>query len=308
MPEAVWLLVAGPGARRHRLYALAVPAAAGLALLPLALHQRDTVGDPGGLVGLGFAARLAAVPKNFLVGFSIPAEALMVTLAALAAAAGLALAARGILRGGARLVLLVASFAAAGMLLALVLAPFGLDYVSSRNLVAMLVPVAVVLGYGFAQGRTGTAALAALCVVSLVTVVGVDGSDAYQRRDWRGAAGALGPVHGERLLAVSPPFHNPGPFGVYFGARSRLLRDNRPVGELAIVALASGHSFGPGTPAPPRGPTPPPPRGFRLVQDTTTSTYRLVRYRAPRPATVPPAYLRRLAAGGMVLVLQPPVP
>jgi hypothetical protein len=309
LPEAAWLLTRGPGPRRQRLYAVAVPAAAGLALLPLALHQRDTVGDPGGLVGLGFGERLAAVPKNFLVGFSIPAEALMVTLAAIAAAVGLALAARGVRRHRPALVRLVSAFAGAGILLAVVLAPFGLDYVSSRNLVGTLVPLAIVLGFGFAQGRAGTAALALLCVVSVVTVVGVDTSDSYQRRDWRGAAAALGTAHGPRLVTVSPLFRNPGPFGVYFGSRSRLLgAQPAPVSEVAIVALASGHSFGPSTPTPPRGPAPKPPAGFRLTQDLRTPTFRVARFSAARPTVPAVADLRRLAFPGRpaVLVIQPP--
>jgi mannosyltransferase len=306
VPEAVWLLARRRGELRPRALAVALPAAAGLALLPLALHQRDTVGDPGGLVGLGFGERVAAIPKNFLVGFSIPAEGLMIALAAIPAAAGLVLAARRIRREGGDGVLLVAAFAAGGLLLALALAPLGFDYVSSRNLVAMLVPVAVVLGYGFAQGPLGPIALAALCAVSVAIVVSVDANSAYQRRDWRGAAQALGSARMPRLLVVSPPFHNPGPFGIYFGD-SRLSGPRRPVGEVAIVALAAGHNFGPDTPKPPRRPAPRPPAGFRVTQDLRTSTYRLVRYSARRPVVVPPSQLSGFAFAGFprVFVYQP---
>jgi hypothetical protein len=308
LPEAVWLLAAGRGPLRPRLYAVAAPAVAGLALLPLALHQRDTVGDPGGLGGLGFGERLTAVPKNFLVGFSIPAEALMVTVAAAAAAVALVLAARGSRRESSDGVSLVAALAGSGMLLALALAPFGLDYVSSRNLVAMLVPVAIVLGYGFAQGTAGKLALGAICVVSIITVVGVDVSPEYQRRDWRGAAQALGPARAERLLVVNPPFHNPGPFGVYFGAGSRLLGGGSPrVSEVAVIALADSHGFGPDTPRPPRGPAPTPPPGFHVAQDVTTSSYRLVRFTSARPRLVSRTSLPAVGFHGVpsVLVVQP---
>jgi mannosyltransferase len=308
LPEAVWLLFWATGPRRPRVYAVLVPALTGLALLPLALHQRDTVGDPGGLAGLGFGERVAAVPKNFLVGFSIPAEGLMVTLAALAAAVALVLAVQAVRQGGGSGVLLVAGLGAGGVVLAVVLAPLGFDYVSSRNLVGMLAVVAIVLGYGFAHGRGGPVALGVLCAVSIATVVGVDGSSAYQRRDWRGAAQALGPAQVPRLVSVNPPFHNAGPFGVYFGSDSRVLRGvPGPVGELALVALASGHSFGPTTPKPPAGPAPKAPPGFHLAEDKTTSTYRVVRFTAPRPLAVPPAYLPRLAflRTPAVLVVQP---
>jgi hypothetical protein len=152
-------------------------------------------------------------------------------------------------------------------------------------------------------------ALRELCAVSIATVVGVDGSSAYQRRDWRGAANALGRARVPRLVSVNPPFHNAGPFGVYFGADSRVLLHGLPgpVGEVAIVALASGHSFGPTTPKPPSGLAPQPPPGFHLAQDVRTRTYRIVRFRAQRPRAVPPAYLPRLAFPRVpaVLVLQP---
>jgi hypothetical protein len=205
-------------------------------------------------------------------------------------------------------VLLVAVLAGSGMLLSLALAAAGLDYVSSRNLVAMLVPVAIVLGYGFAQGVVGRLALGVICLVSIATVVGVAASPEYQRRDWRGAAQALGPARSARLLVVSPPFHNAGPFGVYFGAASRLLGAASPrVGEVAVVALAGSHSFGPDTPRPPGGPAPAPPPGFHVAEDRTTRSYRLVRFTSARPRLVSRTGLPKVGFPGVrsALVLQP---
>jgi 4-amino-4-deoxy-L-arabinose transferase-like glycosyltransferase len=291
LPEAVWLLARGPGPMRQRLYAVAVPALAALALLPLALHQRNTVGDPGGLGDLGFGERVAAIPKNFLVGFSIPAEAVMVTAAGLAAAVALVLALRAGRRAAGDGVLIAFAVAVCGLAVPLVIAPL-FDYVSSRNLVATLVPAAVVLGWGFVQGVAGKVALGVICVVSIATVMGVAASPEYQRRDWRGAAQALGPAKTERLLVFSPPFHNPGPFGIYYGSGNRLAgRSPVRVGEVAIVALGDSRGFGPDKPKPPGGPAPAPPPGFREAEDVTTKTYRLVRFTSVRPRPVSLNYL-----------------
>jgi hypothetical protein len=306
-PEAVWLLMSQRGSIRQRAIAVAVPVIAGLALLPLALHQRDTVGDPGGLGDLGFAQRVGAVPKNFLVGFSIPAEALLVAVAAAASAVALVLAARSSRGDERRGAWLAASLAAASLLIPLALAPLGFDYVSSRNLVATLVPVAIVLGCGFAQGTWGRAALAVACAVSIVTVIAVDASPEYQRRDWRGASEALGRPRAERLLVFNPPFHNPGPFGVYFGPTSRSLASAaQPVSEVDVVALAESRGFGPDTPRPPLGAPPAPPRGFHRVQDVTTSSYRVVRFMAPRPLPVARDDLVGFPGIASVLVAQRP--
>lgn len=306
-PEAAWLLLAGGGDLRRRAWAVAAPAAAGLALLPLALHQRSTVSDPGGLGDSLLAERLAAVPKNFLVGFSIPAEAPVSALACVLAAVGLLLALRA--RGaegwaGRRAALLTACAVA----LPLAMAPFGFDYVSSRNVVAALVPLVVALGCGLATSRTGIAALAALCALSTATVIGVVLEPKHQRRDWRGAAEALGPAHTDRVLVFSPPFSNPGPFRVYYGDGSDLLRPPPPrVREVAVVALAEPGGFGPGAPEPPSGPAPAPPRGFRIADDVETETYRLVRYVSERPQPVDGPRLVPLAfpVGRVTLVWQP---
>ncbi len=295
VPEAAWLLLAAGGEVRRRAVAVAMVGVAGLLLLPLALHQRTTVSDPGGLGDSGLAERIAAIPKNFLVGFSIPAEALVTAAAAMLATFGLVLALRA--REDARQTVAAAgALAASGVLLPLTLVPLGLDYVSSRNVVAALVPAAVLLGCGFARGRLGPPLLAGLLVLSVVTVVGVAASPEYQRRDWRGAARALGPARVDRVVVFSPPFRNPGPFHVYFGTESALLHaGTRRVSEIAVIALAEGTGFGPGAPEPPRDPPPPPPPGFQMNQDIATSTYRLVRFSSPRPRLVPRARLAALA-------------
>jgi mannosyltransferase len=300
IPEAAWLVLSGGRAdRRRRLAAVAVPVAAGLALLPLALHQRDAVGDPGGVGSRGIGDRLVAIPKNFLVGFSVPAELLLTIAAGVLAAVALALAWRRSEGAERRLAALAGAVAAAAVALSLVLAALGSDYVTSRNLVIALVPATLVLGVGFAAaGRAGSIALAALGAVMLTAVIGVAAEPRYQRRDWRGAADALGPPRVDRVLVFSPGFTKIGPFEVYFGG-SRLVRtDFVRVRQIAVVALADYGGFGPGPGRPPGGPTPRAPAGFRLVRDVSTPTYRIVLFSAPRPVVINSVPLRRTAFPG----------
>ena len=297
---AFLLLSRGPGlARRAR--AVAVPVAAGLALVPLALHQRDAVGDPGGIGGRDMLERLAPIPKSFLVGYSLPAEAFVVVVAAACAVLALASAALRS-RGAERDTAVVAgALAVAGVALTVVLAPFGLDYASSKNVVAALIPVALLLGCGFVASSWGRAALAVLCALSVATVVGVALKPAHQRPDWRGAAEALGGAPpGGRILVVNPQFTNPGPFSVYFGRTVRLRRPLPRTTEVGVVALAQTTGFGPTRPKPPSNPPSAPPPGFRLAEDKLTESYRVMRYTAPSA--------RRLHGPRLALIAFPEVP
>ena len=288
---AVWLLLAGPGDRRRRALAVAVPAAAGVALLPLLIHQRSTVPDPGGIGSQTLAERVVATPKNFLVGYSIPFETVALVAAGLFAAVALVLAWRRSRRAAA----IAAGLCAAGLLIPLALAVAGFDYFSSRPLIVVLVPVALLLGCGFAAGRLGYAALCGICIVSIATVVGIAADSRYQRRDWRAAATALGPPRSDRVLVFSPGFANTGPFGVYYGPSNVFYAGAPRVREVVVVALAEDKGFGPGAPAPPPGAAPRPPAGFHRTEEITTSTYRLIRFAARRPTTVSAAQLRALA-------------
>ncbi len=287
LPEMLWVLLAGPAEVRRRVAAVAVPCVVGLALLPLALHQRAVIKDPGGIAGGPLWQRLVAVPKDFLVGFSIPAEAAMIVVTAALVAVALALAVRQA-RGRARSTgYCAAALAVSGVALPLVIAPLGFNYLTSRNVVAVLVPVALVLGVGFSTGRVGFVALVAFGAVSVATAVGIALNPRYQRPDWRGAAQALGPAHTDRLLIFNPPFSNPGPFRVYFGARSSLLRPPIPrVSEVDVLALQQVKSFGLHQPTPPVARAAPAPAGFRIAENVTTSTYRFVRYTSPAPRLV----------------------
>lgn len=301
-PQAAWLIARGPGTLRARALAVAVPGLTGVPLMALALHQRNTVSDPGGLGDTELIERLAAIPKNFLVGFSVPAEVVVSGLSGTLAVVGLALAFR---RNGAslRFAAAMGALAALGVAIPLALSPAGFDYLSSRNVVAALIPFVLLLGCGFAHGRLGQAALAGLVLISGATVIGVALDSKYGRRDWRGAADALGPAMTDRLLVFSPPFSNAGPFRVYFGDARLAARLPVRAREVALVALAKEEGFGPGAPRPPLGPVPDPPPGFQLMEDRRTDTYRLVRFRSARTHLLAQPELKSLALPGTRPVL-----
>ena len=279
----------------------------GAAVLPILLHTQATDVDPGGFAGTSLAARAVGVPKSFLVGYQLPAELLLSVLSALVA---LVLAIVVVLRAcGAdrRLAGMCAVLGAAAVGVPLLLALIGHDYFAGRNVIAGLIPALVVAGIGVAAARTGLVAGVALCAIWLVVAGGVAVDPRYQRKDWRGAEQALGPVVEERVLVFSPEFVNPGPFRAYF-RRGELLR--RPVAtrEIAVVALASVGRFTTGTPSPPRGPVVSAPPGFRLVERREAATYTLLRFRAPRPLVVSRETAGRLAfrAEGHAVVTQHP--
>ena len=295
-PEAAWLLLAVPHERRRAvLAAVAAPVLAGIALLPILLHQRAASSDPGGLSGTPLTTRTAAVPKNFLVGYQLPVELLASVVTGLLALVLAVVAVRSARGAERRMALIAAALAAIAVGVPIVLAGLGQDYVSSRNVIVALVPAVLVAGVGLVAGRAGLVAGLALCSVWLAILGAVSTQPRYQRKDHRGAARALGPVRENRLLAFSPGFVIPGPFLVYFPGSELMTREPVATREIDVVALASVGRFGVGTPAPPRSESPRAPAGFRLVQRRDAETFTLLRYRARRPIPVTRGTVERLA-------------
>ncbi len=208
-PQALWLALRAPGLRA-RAAALALPLAAGAALAPLALAQRAN--DSAAFIGdRPLAERVAQVPKQFLVGYDAPAEALLAVLTGLVALVALAGLARRLAdrrapaRGRSDLRALTA-IAGAALALALLAALAGEDHLITRNVLALLPLAAALAGAGLAAlgAAPAIAATAAACGLGLVAIAGVAADRSLQREDWRGAARALGPAAERRVLAVSP--------------------------------------------------------------------------------------------------------
>jgi 4-amino-4-deoxy-L-arabinose transferase-like glycosyltransferase len=260
LPEALWLLAAArrrgaaaPGETdRRAVAAVAGVVAVGVALIPLALRQRSHEGAAF-IADLDFGARLVQLPKQYLIGFDGPFEA-----PAAIAAAGLALFGAMLLftrasadeRRGARIPAVVAII---GLLVPLVLAAAGADYVITRNMLAALVPLLIVLAAGFgahAAGRLGIAGAAALCALSVALVVAVPLDARYQRSDWRAIAEVLGPAPASRAIVVSPA-SDTAALEHYLGPSRRLGSTGFPYREVWVVGLASQPSSTSRKPHPP---------------------------------------------------------
>lgn len=302
VPEALWLLAA-TRRRRPVVSAALVPAATGGALLPLALHQAgnrgaDFIGDSS------LALRLAQVPKQFLIGFDAPAETVLLVVAAALAGVGLA----GLARVRDRRLALPLGVGAAAVAVPLAFALAGVDYVITRNLIAALVPLAVVLATGLAASRAGLAAAGALCAIGAVAAIAVAAEPEFQRDDWRGAARALGPAAVERALVVTP-VDGRLPLSIYLpSARQAGGQEPLTVREIDYLGLPGRR---PGaSPQPPDEPFPGAPGvpGFALAQRIDRPTFTLIRYRAAQPVTVLPQGIAafRLDRDGNQLVLYEP--
>src|SRR4051812_7717935 len=198
--EAVWLLYRSP-ARGRVAVGIAAVAAAAVALLPLALHQRST-GAARFISESSIPRRLAQIPKQFTTGFQGPAETVLTVVALALVAYGLILAVQ-VARVRPR-VFLFAGLAVAAIFAPLLLAVIGPDYLISRNVIASLVPLAVVVAAGFATSRAGIAAAAGLCAVGFVQVIGVDTQERYQRDNWRAAGEFIGRADEPRAVIVTP--------------------------------------------------------------------------------------------------------
>src|SRR4051812_23385514 len=163
VPEGLWLAWVW----RPRLPALAAGAAVaavGVALIPLAAHERSKIGT-GYIEGMSLRRRAIGVPEDFLTGlvvkFDVTWEQLLEAFALALAAVGVWLAwtraRKGALMAGAL------ALVAAGAPLVLALA--GADYLNTRNVIAACVPFLLLLaaGFGSARAAMGVGGVAALC-------------------------------------------------------------------------------------------------------------------------------------------------
>jgi uncharacterized membrane protein len=306
VPGAAWILLRSP-ARRRALAAVAAVGAVGAALVPLAIDQSGNRGARFiGDTDLG--ARLAQIPKQFLVGYDSPSEVAFTVVTGVLAAIALALVvtrADARERAGARA---AAVLAAAAIGIPLVVALAGADYLIARNVIAGWLPLAVVLAAGATAARAralGVAVAAALCAVFLAAVIEVEASPEFQRDDWRGAARALGPATVPRALVVRP-LNGLAPLTLYTPRLQRFPRSGiARVAEVDLLAVAVRRAGQ--TPRPPRPPTPRVP-GFRTVLRLDRPTFTLIRLRAAAPVAFSLGRLTalRLDPGPVDVLVQPP--
>jgi hypothetical protein len=287
--EVVWL-IARVRPRRRAVLASLIPVATLAVHVPLLLEQRD---NGEAVTGSSLVTRIAGIPKNLVVGYSFPAEALGSALAALLLLVGLALVVR-LAPAERRGALVSGSLAVAVILIPVVLAVGGEDYLIARNTIVAVVPAAVCLGAGFATGRLGVAAAAVLCVLSAGIALAPALDTSYGRTDWRGAAEQLATADRARAIVVTP-YMSRTLWRPYLPDLREPAQDGATVAEIAAVGLATEGGYSAGHVEPPGVATPRAVKGFRVVDVERKPTYTLVIYRADRPTFVPMSTLTGLA-------------
>jgi uncharacterized membrane protein len=240
VPQAVWLLWAHR--RDPRVWsAVTLVATVGVALLPLALGQRQNAVWIG---QLPLGQRLAQIPPQFVLGTGAHDRTWLKLAAAVALLVGagcLALAADARERRGG---LVAGGLAISGAVLALVLVP-ATDNVITRNLILVLIALMVVVAAGLGARRAGVlgwAAAAVLCAIGIAATVAVGVDWKLQRPDWRGVARAVGaapPAGAARAVLVG---NDPSliPLGDYMPGLSVMRFTGPPVQELSVVAALEG--------------------------------------------------------------------
>jgi hypothetical protein len=176
------------------LCALALTGLVGLALIPLIItqggHGTQWIGE------WALASRLEAIPQYYLSGYSGSPlghgiEALVALLILTGVLHGLW---KTLTRCEERGALIALTITVAGVLIPVLLALLGADYLAPRNIVAAMVPLSALLAIVIAAQRTGRLGMAfagLLALAFLVLSVDVNLSPRLQRGDWSGVADVL---------------------------------------------------------------------------------------------------------------------
>jgi mannosyltransferase len=274
--EAAWLLAAVRPLRRV-LWAIGGVALAGLALAPIALHQAAGKNNDW-IASFGIAGRLRETGISFFVGEAGLLKHALIPIALFALAVALLLA-----RGGAREkrgATVALTVGGGAVLLALVFAAAGQDFVLKRNLLPALIPLALVGAAGIAaprSGRLGVGVGVALVAYLLAFCVYADFRPALQRDDWRSVAERIGLPRGPRAILVWEQGDEPLAF--YLGGGETRIKWKqwrlapRAVSEVDVVS---------GRPPPPGARSALPP-SFHQALRVDFARMTLIRYRAARP-------------------------
>ncbi|HEY2716434.1 MAG TPA: glycosyltransferase family 39 protein [Solirubrobacterales bacterium] len=302
--EGAWLLVALRGRWRAVLPALAAVAATGAALLPLLIAQ-VVPKHIGWIEGSPVSLRLWQTGVSFLAGETghviaeppRPGYALVPAIGVGIALALLAWRGTARQRRGAMIALAIGLGV---IVLALVAALVGKDYVIERNLLPALVPLAAVVALGFsaAPRRLSLGLAAGLGAYWLAFAVYVVETPNLQRPDFRVVSQDIGPAHarraivGWRLAADPVRWYLPGKAVQVFGGL-------RAVREVDV--LSKPHVAGSAANLLP---------SFRAVEQVRVDRLTLIRYRAPHLVNVSVKELMRLPTGfarnGVVLDREAP--
>jgi mannosyltransferase len=281
--EAVWLVLRHRRCRAAWAAATGV-AAAGAALLPLALHQQRT-GQTAWIDGRPLRDRMSQTLRQFVTGEYGPSEA--VSLLALVVlgftVAGLVWFTEGREQRGGTIALVLG---AAAVVAPLALAATELDKFFYRNLIAAWVPLAIALATVLASQRIrrlGLVILAATCAIQLWSLSIVVRRPSLHRDDWRSALEALGPGDGRRAIITEPSYEK-AVIQLYRPEVRPMPTAGKGVAEIVFLGLSR-------LPLHFR-----PPPAFERVEERMVQHIALVRYRSPTVQTVTPADLARRGA------------
>jgi hypothetical protein len=175
--------------------------------------------------------------------------------------------------------------------LPLLLVRFGLDYVVTRNVMFVAVPLAVLIAVGLAGGRLrwlGVATAVALCAIGTAAAVRVQSSATLQRPAWRAVATALGPADRNRAIVIAGTYRA-RPLKLYLpGAK---FYSRHAVDEIDVVGMRSPHEpacwWGAQCNLPTARPSRAPPAPeFHLVSLRRLGAFTIVRFRSRRPVVL----------------------
>ena len=240
---------------------------------------------------------MAQIPTFFIAGFTPPAGRLAIAIAALAASAGGALLVLRSDRTERRGAVLAGGLGLFAVLVPVLLAVAGADYLNARNVIGALVPLLIALACGLAAPRPralGLAATAVLLAVSLAMVVKVPSDAGAQRTQWQEVAEALRYTGKPRAILLLGAHTWSRILGFYLPRTWWDPPDGTRVSEIDVLRKAS--SSGP-CPAVVwwgascnSGPHPPlkrsPAAGFRLASEVRAAGFVVDRYVAARPIRV----------------------
>jgi uncharacterized membrane protein len=239
LPEAVWLLrERGRGAWRY----VAVPA---IALIPLAVLAVSQSGARSGwIAGISLVTRLAQIPAGFLEGYQLTrtiGAGLGVVLIALVAPALLS----AWRRPAGRMMLLLGAIV---IVLPLIGAAIGKDYLLHRNVIGALVALMLAAAIGFDRLSFGVPLVIGLCAVWIGITVATAGEPKYRREDWRGA---VAQTRGAQAALLVP--HSAGPVVGYYRPGVDHVDADR-VTSVALVRMGQTTGTGCRIPAAPQVP------------------------------------------------------
>ncbi len=275
-PEAFWLL-AQARRRAHTVLAVGGLAAISAALLPLALHQAHQFHGREGFLATPLRSRITSVPVQLLLGPEVAngSKPLLFAVAGVGVAVGLLLllarADRPTLRA-AGLALTLGGFA---VLVPVVLALAGADYLDPRNLTAAWLPLIVVPAAGFAVRRAGLIGLGVVVAVFVAAVIAVDATPSLQRPNYREAASLIAREPGSAAIVVTPSF-NWTPLTRYLPSAPAMQGASAPVSEVVLLGWRSSQL----RPTVVRSLAH---HGFRLIEQRPVQKLRLVVFRTARP-------------------------